>query len=122
MSLTVDRPRRLSAIQASTNLGIIEESRSNQARIYTGLDSGPYRIGSVPQRFRSRPPLAIAITTRISSQSALATDTVMVLKLRGMTNDQVSSLWPNGQMGLMIRALGAPSGQAPESYRASAAG
>ena len=54
----------------------------------------PHRIGSVPHRFRSRPPSAIAVTTRISSgRSASATDTVMVPKCG---NDQESSLCPSG--------------------------
>ena len=39
------------------------------------------RIGSVPHRLRSRPPSAIAITTRISSgRGASATDVVIVSK------------------------------------------
>jgi len=38
-------------------------------------------MGSVPHRFRSRPPSAIAITTRISSgRGASATETVIVSK------------------------------------------
>jgi hypothetical protein len=40
-----------------------------------------HRIGSVPHRFLSRPPLAIAITTRISSgRGASAIETVIVSK------------------------------------------
>jgi hypothetical protein len=40
-----------------------------------------YRIGSFPQRLCSRPPSAIAITTRISSgRGASGIDTVMVSK------------------------------------------
>src|ERR1700730_5965958 len=54
----------------------------------------PYRIGSVSHRFRSRPPSAIAVTTRISSgRSASATDTVMVPKCG---NDQEWSVCPSG--------------------------
>ena len=42
---------------------------------------GLYRIGSVPHRLSSRPPSAIAITTRISSgRGASATETVIVSK------------------------------------------
>jgi hypothetical protein len=53
-------------------------------------DLTSYRIGSVPQRLRSRPPSAIAITTRISSgRGASATDTVIVSKCG---KDQESSL------------------------------
>src|SRR5215469_17032792 len=88
------RPGWFDAIQPSTNLGIIEESRSNHERAYAGRYSGPYRIGSVPHRFRNRPPSAIAITTRISSgRGASATETVIVSKCG---KDQESSLCPSG--------------------------
>lgn len=51
---------------------------------------GNHRIGSVPQRFRSRSPSAIAITTRISfGRGASATETVIVSK---WGKDQGSSL------------------------------
>jgi hypothetical protein len=47
----------------------------------TGLGFLLYRIGSVPHRFFSRPPSAIAITTRISSgRGASAIETVIVSK------------------------------------------
>src|SRR5262249_41596960 len=85
------RPGRLDAAQPSANLRIIEESRSNHEPAYI---SGLYRIGSIPQQFRSRPPSAIAITTRISSgRGASATETRMVSKCG---NDQDSSLCPSG--------------------------
>ena len=61
----------------------------------TGLELTVYRIGSLPHRLRSRPPSAIAITTRISSRSKApsATETVIVSKCG---KDQESSLCPSG--------------------------
>ena len=70
---------------------LVQQSRSRLTS-HSGVAS--YRIGSVPQRFRSRPPSAIAITTRISSgRGASATDTVIVSKCG---KDQESSFWPSG--------------------------
>ena len=57
-------------------------------------DPGDHRIGSVPHRLRSRPPSAMAITTRISSgRGASATDTVIVSKCG---NDQNRPCAPSG--------------------------
>src|SRR6516165_1402959 len=57
------------------------------------LPPGHHRIGSMPQRFRSPPPSAVAIMTRISFGCGAATDTVIVSK---WGNDQGSSLCPSG--------------------------
>src|SRR6516162_9913980 len=70
---------------------LVQQSRSRLTS-HSGVAS--YRIGSVPQRFRSRPPSAIAITTKISSgRGASATNTVIVSKCG---KDQESSLCPSG--------------------------
>src|ERR1700730_16261401 len=63
-------------------------------RLIPGSEFAVYLIGSVPHRLRSRPPSAIAITTRISAgRGASATETVMVSKCG---NDQESCLCPSG--------------------------
>jgi hypothetical protein len=65
-----------------------------------------YRIDSFPQRFWSRPPSAIAMTTRTSfGRGASATDTVIVSKC---AKDQESSLRPSGTSRLAPAAATFP--------------
>ena len=66
--------------RSAANLGIWRNSGATIGSD-TGLGFLLYRIGSVPLRFFSRPPSAIAITTRISSgRGASAIETVIVEK------------------------------------------
>jgi hypothetical protein len=78
----------LSQRRTSGFRGIPEKSRAGLRPATPGFI--PYRIGSVPHRFRSRPPSAIAMTSRISSgRGASVTETVIASKCG---NDQVWSL------------------------------